>query len=71
MIDRDRIGVRAIAWSEAPRDAIFSHILDLELALWHALRMLRNSAYARDMRETFAQWEATLDATPPNDLNLP
>ena len=71
MIDRDRIGIRAVAWSEAGRDAIFCHILDLEMALWLALDMLRKSAYARDMRDTFDQWETLLEAVPPVDTKLP
>jgi len=71
MTSSDRIGTRAIAWSEADRAAIFCHILELEIALHTALGMLRNSAYALRMRDTFGHWEALLEAVPPQPRNLP
>jgi hypothetical protein len=66
MMEAERLGTRAMAWADADRDAIFGHILALEMALRLALELLKNSAYASHMRDNLIQWQALLEAVPPN-----
>lgn len=65
----DRFGPRAVAWSKADRVEIFAHILGLEMALFIAGGLVRNSAYARDMAESIANWDRLL-ANVPHKLYL-
>jgi hypothetical protein len=66
MMDADRVGVRAYAWSEADRAAILRHLIDLMFALDIALHHLRNSAYAGHMKYRLDEWQAILEAVPPD-----
>lgn len=69
MMEADRFGPRAVAWSKADRVEIFAHILGLEMALFIAGGLVRNSAYARDMAESIANWDRLL-ANVPHKLYL-
>jgi hypothetical protein len=64
MMEHDRFGPRAMAWSEAHRDEIFAHILGLEMALFVAVGLLENSAYAGHMRDSIANWHRILADVP-------
>jgi hypothetical protein len=64
MMDADRLGPRAQAWSEAPRGEIFAHILRLEMALRTALPMLENSIYRKSIPNMLADWRQLLEAVP-------
>ena len=64
MIDEDRFGPRALAWSEADRVEIFGHILGLEMGLHIAVSLLQNSAYAKHMSDSIANWQRLLTAVP-------
>lgn len=66
MVDVERLGPRAAAWADADSQAIFSHILALEMALRAAVAMLRNSAYAVHINDLLDQWQALLEAAPPD-----
>jgi hypothetical protein len=68
MMEHDRFGPRAIAWSEADRDEIFAHILGLEMALFIAVGLLENSAYASHMRDSFANWYRILADVPKKSV---
>lgn len=65
MIDADRIGTRAFAWSEADRAAILRHFIDLMVALETALRLLRDTAHNVHQRHKLDHMQATLEAPPP------
>lgn len=69
MMGSDRFGPRAVAWSKADRVEIFAHVLGLEMALFIAGGLVRNSAYARDMGESIANWDRLL-ANVPHKLYL-
>jgi hypothetical protein len=64
MMEADRFGPRAMAWSEAHRDEIFAHVLGLEMALFIAMGLVKNSAYARDMSDSIANWDRLLTDVP-------
>jgi hypothetical protein len=64
MMEADRFGPRAMAWSEADRAEIFAHILGLEMALFIAAGMVRNCAYAGHIRDSIANWDRLLAAVP-------
>jgi hypothetical protein len=69
MMDVERPGPRASAWADAcsvDSQAVFNHILGLEIALRAALKMLRSSAYALHMKDTLDEWQALLEAVPPD-----
>lgn len=66
MMDTERIGVRAYAWSEADRAAILRHFIGLMVALDGALGMLRCTAYAGHMKDTLDRWQGILEAAPPD-----
>lgn len=64
MMEHDRFGPRAMAWSEADRDEIFAHILALEMALFIATGLIQNSAYAGYMSDSIANWQRLLADVP-------
>jgi hypothetical protein len=66
MMDADRIGPAALAWSEAAPQAIFNQILALMMALDSTLWYVRRSAYAAHMRADLDRWQAILEAVPPD-----
>lgn len=63
-MEHDRFGPRAMAWSEADRDEIFAHILALEMALFIAVGLIENSAYAKHMSDSLANWYRILADVP-------
>ena len=64
MMEADRFGPRAMAWSEAHRDEIFAHVLGLEMALFIATGLIENSVYARHMSDSIANWRRLLTDVP-------
>lgn len=66
MINGERIGVRAYAWSEADRAAIMGHFIDLLVALETAVGMLRGTAYNVHQRHKLDHMQAVLERAPPN-----
>jgi hypothetical protein len=64
MMEHDRFGPRAMAWSEADRGEIFAHILGLEMALFIATGLIENSVWAGHMRDSIANWHRLLADVP-------
>lgn len=66
MMDVDRIGVRAYAWSEADRASILRHFCDLMCTLDTAIGMLRTTAYGVQEKHRLDLMQAKLEAVPPD-----
>jgi hypothetical protein len=66
MMDANRIGPAALAWSEADPQAIFNQMLALMMALSSTLWYVRRSAYAGYMKDDLDRWQAILEAVPPD-----
>ncbi len=66
MMDINRIGPAALAWSQADQDAIFHQMLALMMALSSALWILRRNPYAGHMKDELDRWQAILEAVPPD-----
>lgn len=64
MMDADRFGPRAMAWSEAHPDEIFAHVLGLEMALFIAIGLIENSFYAKHMSDSLTNWHRLLADVP-------